>query len=231
MDVQTIRRWRRRLLAAGIVFLSGALGTGLLVGQEMSVMVGVKAGTITTGVASEVDSFLNTDWRSGLSAGGFVSVDPRPNLVLRADFLLSQRGFGFRRYEDEAGLIPGEVRVRSFEIQVDLGFRLPWEGESASVRLFAGPALGFELSCEVQGSAQGMAFDEKCDEPGLGLETETVDYGFSFGGGVDLYFLPVTVVMDGRYTRGLRNLLRGAAGTESLRSRAWNFTVGLGWPL
>lgn len=41
----------------------------------------------------------------------------------------------------------------------------------------------------------------------------------------------VAVVLDARYTRGLRNLNKGSDSSESLKSRAWAFTVGLGWPV
>lgn len=36
--------------------------------------------------------------------------------------------------------------------------------------------------------------------------------------------------MNGTHTRGLLNLNKGSVGSESLTSRAWTFTVGLGWP-
>ena len=133
-------------------------------------------------------------------------------------------------HDDGAGLIPGEAKVRSLEVQMDVGLRLPWPQESASVRVFAGPALGYELSCKVQGSVLGTDFTRECNDPVVGLETQTVDLGFSVGGGIDLDLLPVTVVLDGRYTHGLRDLNKNSEGSGGLWSRAWSFTVGLGWP-
>jgi hypothetical protein len=200
-----------------------------LSGQDSGRMIGLKAGSITTGVRSEIPTFLNTDWRSGLSAGAFLSIDPTPVLTLRADLLYSQRGFGFRMYDETTGLIPGEAEVRSVELQMDVGLRLPWPSQSASARVFAGPAVGYELSCEVEGSVVGTRFKEDCDQPALGLETQTVDVGVSVGGGIDFHLQPFTLVLDGRYTHGLRNLTKGSDNEASLKSRAWGFTVGLGW--
>jgi hypothetical protein len=90
--------------------------------------------------------------------------------------------------------------------------------------------VGFELSCEVEGSALGMSFREECNESAVGIRNQTVDLGLNLGGGIDLHFLPLTLVLDGRYTRGVRNLNKNAAISGRLESRAWTFTVGLGWP-
>ena len=230
MQTQGTSVWRKRSLRAGATIFAAVVLPGLLSGQTVSKMMGIKAGAITTGVSSNVEAFLNTDWRTGISAGGFVSIDPTSALTLRADVLFSQRGFGFRMYQDGAGLIPGEVKVRSLEFQMDVGLRVPWPHQSASVRLFAGPALGFQLSCKVNASMLGMNFTEECDDPVVGMQTHTIDLGLSFGGGIDLHLLPATVVLDGRFTRGLRNLKKNSQSSDSLTSRAWVFTVGLGWP-
>ncbi|MGD2121754.1 MAG: outer membrane beta-barrel protein [Gemmatimonadota bacterium] len=218
----------RLLLVVAAVAL--AVITAPLGGQASGRMAGFKVGSITTGVHSEVAVFLNTDWRSGLTAGAFVSIDPGPTFNIRADLLYAQRGFGFRMYEENTGLIPGEAEVRSMALQVDFGLRLPWPSRSAVARVFAGPAFGYELSCKVEGSMVGVRFREDCDQPVLGLRTQTVDVGFSVGGGMDFHFLPFTLVVDGRYTHGIRNLNRGSGGSEGLESRAFAFTVGLGWP-
>ena len=109
---------RTRAFLAGATILAGVLLNGSACGQNLNKMVGIKAGAITTGVDSEVEAFLNTDWRTGISAGGFVSIDPSPKLTLRANLLYSQRGFGFRMNEEGAGLISGDVKVRSFEVQM-----------------------------------------------------------------------------------------------------------------
>ena len=119
--------WRpllRRSLHTGVVIVIGTTLPGPLCGQGVGTMVGLKAGVITTGVHSEVDAFLNTDWRTGLSGGGFVTIDPVSNLTLSAGLLLSQRGFGFLMYHEVAGLIPGQAKVRSMELQMDVGL---WE--------------------------------------------------------------------------------------------------------
>jgi hypothetical protein len=220
--------WKKSMIVAAV--MAAAAINGPVDGQESRRMMGFKVGSITTGVASEVPAFLNTDWRSGLSAGAFVSLDQGSRLTFRADLLYARRGFGFRMYDETTGLIPGEAEVRSMELQVDMGLRLPWPGPRASVRVFAGPVVGYELSCTVKGSLVGVRFREDCDQPVLGLRTRTVDVGLSLGGGMDFHILPFTLVMDGRYTHGLRNLNKGSNGSESLTSRAWAFTLGLGWP-
>jgi hypothetical protein len=210
--------------------LIGVSLVGPLSCQELNRTVGFKTGVITTGVNAEVDAFLNTDWRTGVTAGGFVSLDLASMLTLQADLLFSQRGFGFRMYGGDAGLIPGKAEVGALEFHMNLGVRLPWRTDRVSPRVFVGPAVGYELSCTVNGTMMGMTFKEECDAPVVGIETHTMDLGFSFGGGVDVYLHPLTLVMDGRYTQGLRNLNDNPQGVDRLRSRAWSFTVGAGWP-
>jgi hypothetical protein len=220
--------WKKSVILVAVlalVAIAGPVGC-----QEPGWMIGFKVGSITTGVNSEVPAFLNTDWRSGLSGGAFVSIDPDSRLTVRADLLYARRGFGFRMYDETTGLIPGEAEVRSMELHVDVGLRLPWPGHRASVRVFSGPVVGYELSCKVEGSLVGVRFREDCDQPVLGLRTQAVDVGLSIGGGMDFHFLPFTLVIDGRYTHGLRNLNKGSNGSESLTSRAWAFTLGIGWP-
>jgi hypothetical protein len=215
------------LMAALVIGMASVVPLGC---QEIHGRVGLKTGAINTGVDSEVEAFLNTDWRTGFTAGGFVSLDPTSHLNLHMDVLFSQRGFGFRVFDEAMGLIPGEATARTLEIHVDLGLRLPWGSERIGSRIFAGPALGYELSCRVNGSAMGMAFSQECHEPLIGLRTQNLDLGFSFGGGVDISLDPVALVVDARYAHGFRNLNKDGGSTNHLRSRAWTFTVGLGWP-
>jgi hypothetical protein len=75
-----------------------------------------------------------------------------------------------------------------------------------------------------------MAVNEECHEPLIGLRTQRMDLGFSFGGGIDVSLDPVALVVDARYAHGLRNLNKDGDTTNHLSSRAWTFTVGLGWP-
>ena len=196
--------------------------------QEVGVTVGLKSGAITTGVHSEMNAFLNTDWRSGFTGGGFIHFDLTPVIVVQVDLLLSQRGFGFRMYEDTVGLIPGEAKLNSLEVPMLLAVRLPWEGSRVKPRLFAGPAFGYELSCSVEASVVGVGYKEDCHESTLDIDTHRSDWGFSFGGGLDISLRPFVVVIDGRYTHGLRNLNTDPVAGEDLMSRTWSFTVGLG---
>jgi hypothetical protein len=101
-------------------------------------------------------------------------------------------------------------------------------GSRLRPRVFAGPTFGFELSCKVKGAALGMPFHEDCHAPTVGLDTHRSDWGISLGGGVEIILRPLTVILDGRYTHGIRNLNHVPVAGEELMSRAWSFTVGLG---
>jgi hypothetical protein len=224
-----IPRFRRFVLVLALAF-PGLLPNAPLSGQGMSGMLGLQAGPITTGVHSEVSSILNTDWRTGMSAGVFAAFEPTPDLTVRANLLFSRRGWGFRMYREGPGLIPGRALVQSVEALMDVGLRVPWHGGPASARVYAGPVVGYRLTCTVKGSVLGVGFEEDCDDSTVGLETRSLDVGASVGAGIDLHLQSITVLMDGRYTYGLRNLNRSPDGSQELSSRAWSFTAGLGWP-
>ena len=168
---------RKRALLTGVVMIVIGMVWIPLPAQEVGLTVGFKSGAINTGVHSEMDEFLNTDWRSGFTGGGFVFVDLTPVFVVQADLLYSRRGFGFRMYDEVVGLIPGEAKVRSLEVPLLLAARLPWVGTVLRPRIFAGPTFGFELSCKVKGVALGMGFDEDCHAPVVGLDTHHSDWG------------------------------------------------------
>jgi hypothetical protein len=221
---------RRGILLGMAVAFPGLLPTAPLPGQGIDGMVGVQAGPITTGVHSEVPRILDTDWRTGMCAGVFAIFETASDLTVRVNLLLSRRGFGFRSYREGPGLIPGEAEVQFLDALMDVGFRVPWPHGRASTRVYAAPAVGYRLTCTVKGSAMGVGFKEGCDDPSVGLRTRSLDVGASVGAGLDLHLQTITVLMDGRYTHGLRNLDKSLDGSQDLSSRSWSFTMGLGWP-
>jgi len=218
-----------KVLFIAATAMTGAVQAAPLSAQDIGGMVGIQVGAVSTGVDSEIPAFLNTDWRSGISMGVFAAIDPASHLSLRANLLYEERGFGFRMYRDGPGLIPGETEVQSLELHLDVGLRAPWPGKKADVRVFAGPAMAYQLTCRAKGSFMGAMFNQDCDEPALGLDTRTLDVGASVGAGMRFHLVPFTLHLDGRYTHGLRNLNKSPPSSDHLSSRAWLFTVGIGW--
>jgi hypothetical protein len=197
--------------------------------QDVGMTLGLKGGAINTGVHSGLDRFLSTDWRTGYVVGGFVTLDLTPFLVVEVDLLYAQRGFGFRMHDAAVPLIPGEVRVGALETHVLIGLSLPWQDRLWRPRVYAGPAFGFERSCEVEASTLGVPFKGDCRDPVVGLQTHDRDAGLIVGGAVDITVRPFSIVVDGRYGHGLRNLLVDPGSADELNSRAWSFTFGVGW--
>lgn len=219
---------RHALVAALMICVGGALSS-LGCAQDVGVTIGLKSGAINTGVHSELSRFLNTDWRTGYVGGGFVTLDLPPFLTVEVDLLYAQRGFGFRMHDEAVPLIPGEVRVRSLETHILIGASLPWSHRPWRPRVYVGPAFGFERSCDVEASTLGISFKGDCRDPMVGLQTHDRDAGLIFGGAVDILVRPFTLVVDGRYAHGLRNLHADSGSADELNSRAWSFTLGLGW--
>lgn len=220
---------RGHALATGLMSCIGGALACLGCAQDVGLTVGLKGGAINTGVHSGHERFLNTDWRTGYLGGGFVTLDLTPFLVVEVDLLYAQRGFGFRMHDDAVPLSPREVTVRALETHVLIGLSLPWKDRLWRPRSYAGPASGFERSCEVEASALGVPFKGDCRDPVVDLETHDRDAGLMVGGALDIVVRPFSLVVDGRYGHGLRNLLVDPATADELNSRAWSFTVGAGW--
>ena len=178
------------------------------------VMIGVKGGLNFSDVSFDDDSEeIETESKSGLVLGVFADIGLGDMFSVRPEGLYSQKGF-------ELAGGDAELSIDYIEVPVLLVARF---GESTIRPLvFAGPVIGFESKCEV--SALGESAD--CgDDPDDPVETESTDFGAAIGGGVEFDAGGFTLLFDGRYTLGLRDV---DPGSGSAKNRAWSFMAGAG---
>ncbi len=83
-------------------------------------------------------------------------------------------------------------------------FLLPVEESNITPRIFAGPALGLEVSCKVSGEEAGFSVEGDCED--FGAETKSIDFGVFFGAGIDIAVGNGDITLDALYNLGLTNI-------------------------
>jgi hypothetical protein len=89
--------------------------------------------------------------------------------------------------------------------------------------IFAGPALGFLLSARERYYVGGVLDYSKS----IKMYFKKTNFSVVFGGGVEYKLDKLLLVLDIRYDLGLANI--NALGTDTLKTRALMFMVGVGF--
>ncbi len=106
--------------------------------------------------------------------------------------------------------------------------RIPLAGDRVSAHLLAGPAVAFELSCQlsVKATVEGSTVEisDDCNE-GADLSRSPFDFGLAGGGGLEIVPLDKLGISLGvLYTHGLTDL---DTSDDSLKQRALSLRAGL----
>jgi hypothetical protein len=137
--------------------------------------------------ADEANDFAES--LTSFGGGGFIRFG-MAGLALQAEVLAITKGTEFEFGTDDASF-----ELTYVEIPLTAMFAL---GRGPYV--FAGPFVGFEVSCK--GSFGDLSSD--CDEND-GSRNE-IDYGLTGGLGIHFPMGPGSLLLEGRYTHGLANL-------------------------
>ena len=127
--------------------------------------------------------------------------------------------------------------LRYLELQLPLVLTIPIAESGFRPRLYSGPAVALELSCEVEVDDGVFTVITDCDERfdtefGFQVaftETKALDIGWLFGGGFDLAAGPGALTGDLRYNVGLTDIndFPGDFGEEmSIKNRALQLLLG-----
>ncbi len=170
-----------------------------------AVKTGAKGGL---NFASISDGF---DTRTGFVVGGFAKFNiPDSPLSIQPEALYSQQG----------GVQNGnEVRLDYLQVPVLFKFAMSQTG-TVEPNLFAGPYAGLRLIAEQDGGGflGGSTNIEN--------QTESVDYGLVFGGGLDIEVGNSIFTMDARYNFGLADVFNERDG----KHRVFSITFGISLP-
>lgn len=186
--------------AALLVHATPATAQGLAVGIE---------GGPTFSDMSVEDGSVDFDSRSGFRVAGVVRYGFGGSLGIESGVGLAQKGA--TAPPAETGLQQDlEFNLSYIELPLFLTAAIPTPGYPVTPRIFAGPQVSFESSCEIAATGDGVSTTVDCAAEELGesgLNTESTSFGLVFGGGLDFELGgPLSVTVDGRYDLGLSDI-------------------------
>ena len=169
---------------------------------------GVKGGVNIANVdVSDDGAAPSFDPRIGLVAGGFVRMPVASWLAVQAEGLYAEKGARVEESGVDAKLILNYLEVPVLA-RVPLG------------RLFyvtGGPSMAFLLQAKVRTRFSGATEDIDISD-----DVQSFDFGLAMGGGVELGRL----IIDGRYTLGLRDADKDTTDATTTKNRTISFTAG-----
>jgi hypothetical protein len=120
---------------------------------------------------------------------------------------------------------PDGLKLNYIEVPVLLRLSLA-PGLPVSPHVYAGPYLGYQISCKVQGTSAD------CDDV-PGISTKTVDIGGTAGGGVNVAVGGMILTGGLRYSFGVSKVADFDVGTvnESAKNGTFAVYAGLGFRL
>ena len=194
--------------------------------------IGIRGGVNLSDLDIENES---TDALTGFVGGGFATFHLGQIFFLQPEVLYSQKGATMH------GLVssrPTDIDVRLDYLEVPLLFGTEFFLRDFPItpRLYAGPTINFELSCDLEATIEGADVSVECSDDESGVSTKSPDFGVIFGGAAGLGIQRFKLWLDVRYQLGLTNIddfSDDGSGdpAPTAKNRAWQFFLGLGIPV
>lgn len=194
------------------------LGAGILAPAGVTHAQG-QIGAIVGATFSTLRGVDDLDSRTGLLGGLALVLPTGGALGLEIDGLFVSKG------AKGTNTGPDGLELNYVEVPVLLRFSLA-PGLPVSPHFYAGPYLGYQISCKVQ------ATSADCDDV-PGINTKTVDIGGTAGGGVNVSLGGMILTGGLRYSFGVSKVADFDVGTvnESAKNGTFAVYAGLGFPL
>lgn len=165
--------------------------------------------------------------RTGFAGGGFATAHINEAFGVQLEVLYVQKGgkgdIAVTVDGVPAGTLKATVKLDYVEIPL-LGVGSFKAGEKATIDLFAGPAVAFNVSAKEKDEFLG-----ETDETDVSDAFKSTDFGLAFGGGVTIAAHPrANVVLEGRYTLGL---IKIAESDADLKTSAFSIMAGVSFPI
>lgn len=143
--------------------------------------------------------------RTLFGIGGVVDLSLNRTLSLRLEPMYLQKGAG----ESELAIQPGvEWRMKSSCLELPLFLKAEF-GNTVRPYVMAGPSIGILLSSDLEADLSGVTFKGEAKDA-----TESIDFAAAFGAGVSYPLGRSSIFLEGRYSFGLTNTVKG--GTVEL---------------
>lgn len=192
---------------------------------EAQMAVGIRGGIRWASLRGEQE----TDGGTGLLVGGYVGFGLADQLAVQLEVNYGARSVSGLRVGAnalDATAPPSDLQMRYLEVPILL--RVGFPGERLLPSFFAGPYVGFLLSCDLQpDEADGRSCDESTQPEWF--NPRSTDVGMVFGAGLDLALGAGSVFLDARYGVGLLSIHSGDA--FSTQHAGLDLTGGFAFPI
>ncbi len=181
---------------------------------------GVKGG-INMADFSGSDAPDNTDMRNAFAGGAFFGWGINQQFGIQIEGLYMSKG---AKGKDDSGGTPVDVTLKLdyIEFPILLAVRFP-AGEKLAFDIFAGPTLGFNIKAEVE--EEGTTVDFKDD-------TESFEFGATFGGGFYYMLESFSILADVRYGMGATTVAKDVNGESTdLKNKGIGIMLGVAFPI
>jgi len=207
--------------AVATTFLAATLASP---GLAQNLGAGVKAGISLADLGGDFEDIIetSTDLRTGFSVGAFLGADLHRLFRLQGELQYVQKGA-----EAEVDGVSGKFELAYIELLVPATLLIPVEGASVVPRVYAGPAIAFELDCKVTAEEGGISLDVDCED--ADAPTKSVDFGIFAGAGLDIMVGPGMITLDVLYNLGITDINDFPDDPLSVKNRTIQILAGYGF--
>jgi hypothetical protein len=173
----------------------------------------------------------NLDFIRRANIGGLVELGLGPNASLQARCMYVPKGAGLEDLTEEF-----DLRATTFIDYITVPVLLKIQADTAKIRPYAvvGPELGFKIragaslttTASVPGDILNMAEKELSDQ--IDDYSKSIDVALDFGGGIEIPSGRMSILIEGIYSLGLRNIAIPSEGEDgSAKTRTFLFNIGV----
>lgn len=158
---------------------------------------------------------------SSFTGGGFLRFD-FGRVGLQPELMIVTKG---SKVEDP----DMDAKLKLDYVEVPVLLYVPLTQSGVSPYLIGGPAVAFEIGCNVEAGTGNVEVSAECDGNDFLPDRKKVDFGVIAGAGLSLPMGPGAALVEGRYTLGFSNLVDDS--DFSAKNRSIGLMVGYSIPL
>ncbi len=216
---------QHRCLWEKTILLLSLLGLTTVPAMGQGVSLGFRGGLNSATQSVSDPAGIDIKSRTTFHFGGIVSIGIQETFALQIEGILSEKGSAF-----EVAGVGAALELSYFQIPILAKVIVPTPPTSpVTPHFFAGPNLGFEVSCNITGESAGVSVSVGCGESGV--ETKGFEFGLLFGGGIAIGKGPVAVLIDLAFDFGISNIDDTTGSSDTARNRTFMASVGLMFPI
>lgn len=206
-----------------IVVLMAMLLVVPVVAQEKQISFGVKGGINMANLAfdPELPESMESSTLMGLAFGGVLGFNLSPAASLDMEVMYLQKGAS---WEETDGDCTGETDIKLAYIALSPMLRFKIHSESLTPYFMAGGEIGMLMSANAEGTWE---CDGESGETDVDVKDsyKDIDFGVSFGAGVEFPMGNSALFVEARYAMGLSDIGEDADDTELLQEDDDDATV------